>query len=80
MVGPVGIERLMLLKPEALHQILTKDWLQYPRVSVLSTANEDVKYLTGTSRLGFSVPSLAYSLGKDCLPLPATNIDKYEKQ
>jgi hypothetical protein len=66
MVGPVGIERLILLKPEALHQTLTRDWLQYPRVSVLSSANEDVKYLTGTSSMGFSVPSLAYSLGKDC--------------
>ena len=33
-VGPVGVERLMFMKPEALHQILVKDWLQYPRVSL----------------------------------------------
>lgn len=32
-VGPVGIERLIFMKPEALHQILVKDWLDYPRVS-----------------------------------------------
>lgn len=31
-VGPVGIERVMFLKPEALHQIMVKDWLDYPRV------------------------------------------------
>lgn len=34
MIGPVGVERLMFMKPEALHQILVKDWLQYPRVSI----------------------------------------------
>jgi len=32
-VGPVGVERLMFIKPEALHQILVKDW-QNPRVSI----------------------------------------------
>lgn len=33
-IGPVGVERLIFMKPEALHQILVKDWLQYPRVSI----------------------------------------------
>lgn len=31
-VGPVGIERMIFTKPEALHQILVRDWLDYPRV------------------------------------------------
>ncbi|KAF8070436.1 cytochrome P450 [Lyophyllum atratum] len=34
-VGPVGIERLILMKPEALHHILVKHWLEYPRPSFL---------------------------------------------
>lgn len=35
LVGPVGIERLMFMEPDALHQLLVKDWLRYPRVSLL---------------------------------------------
>ncbi|KAF8978971.1 cytochrome P450 [Cyathus striatus] len=31
-VGPVGLERLLFTKPDALHQILVKDWLEYPRM------------------------------------------------
>lgn len=31
-VGPIGIERMIFTNPEALHQILVKDWLDYPRV------------------------------------------------
>ncbi|PPQ77754.1 hypothetical protein CVT25_011188 [Psilocybe cyanescens] len=34
-VGPVGIERMIFTKPEALHQILVRDWLDYPRPSYL---------------------------------------------
>ncbi|KDR83719.1 hypothetical protein GALMADRAFT_236061 [Galerina marginata CBS 339.88] len=34
-VGPVGIERMIFMKPEALHQILVKDWLEYPRPTFL---------------------------------------------
>ncbi|KAF8916319.1 cytochrome P450 [Mucidula mucida] len=30
-VGPIGMERLMFLSPEALQQILVKGWLDYPR-------------------------------------------------
>ncbi|KAI0056515.1 cytochrome P450 [Artomyces pyxidatus] len=30
-VGPVGRERLILLKPEVLHKILVTDWVDYPR-------------------------------------------------
>ena len=32
-VGPIGIERIIFTKPEALHQILVTDWVDYPRVS-----------------------------------------------
>ncbi|KAH7904765.1 cytochrome P450 [Hygrophoropsis aurantiaca] len=30
-VGPIGIERLIFIKPEALRQILITDWLDFPR-------------------------------------------------
>ena len=35
-VGPVGIERLIFMKPDALHHILVKHWLEYPRVCGVS--------------------------------------------
>lgn len=31
-VGPFGIERMIFMRPEALHHILVKGWLEYPRV------------------------------------------------
>jgi hypothetical protein len=31
-VGPLGIERLIFMKPEAMHKILVSDWMEYPRV------------------------------------------------
>lgn len=31
-MGPVGLDRLMFLKPEALHKMMVADWLDYPRV------------------------------------------------
>ena len=31
-VGPVGIERLIFLSPEACERILVKEWTEYPRV------------------------------------------------
>lgn len=33
-VGPLGIERLIFMKPEAMQKILASDWIDYPRVSV----------------------------------------------
>jgi hypothetical protein len=35
--GPIGAELLLFMKPEALHQILVKDWLEYPRVSLCAS-------------------------------------------
>jgi hypothetical protein len=34
MIGTFGTEVLVVLKPEVLHQVLVKDWDQYPRVGV----------------------------------------------
>lgn len=31
-VGPIGFERVMFMKPEALHRILVTEWLDNPRV------------------------------------------------
>jgi hypothetical protein len=36
MMGILGKERLMFLTPEALQQIVAKDWLEYPRVRDLT--------------------------------------------
>ena len=33
-VGPVGFERMIYTRPEALHQILVSGWLECPRVRV----------------------------------------------
>ncbi|KIK54347.1 hypothetical protein GYMLUDRAFT_177521 [Collybiopsis luxurians FD-317 M1] len=30
-VGPIGDEAVLFLRPEALHKIMVKDWLDYPR-------------------------------------------------
>src|SRR6188768_4488010 len=35
-VGPVGIERLIFMTPEAIHKILVSDWVEYPRVRLIS--------------------------------------------
>jgi hypothetical protein len=37
MFGFLGNERLLFLKPEALHKILVSDWLEYPRVLTLTS-------------------------------------------
>lgn len=34
-VGPVGVERMIFIKPDALHKILVSGWLDYPRVRSL---------------------------------------------
>jgi len=35
-VGPVGVERLIFMNPEAIHKILVGDWVEYPRVCFFS--------------------------------------------
>ncbi|KAI0041379.1 cytochrome P450 [Auriscalpium vulgare] len=34
-VGPLGKERLLMLRPEALHKILVSDWMDYPKPNFL---------------------------------------------
>lgn len=34
-VGPVGVERMTFLSPEAMHKILVSDCFEYPRVRCL---------------------------------------------
>ena len=31
-VGPIGMERMIFLNPEAMQKILVSDWIDYPRV------------------------------------------------
>jgi hypothetical protein len=35
--GPIGSELLIFMRPDALHQILVKDWLDYPRVRLYAS-------------------------------------------
>jgi hypothetical protein len=37
-VGPIGIERLIFMKAEAMHKILVSDWVEYPRVGLLRSS------------------------------------------
>ncbi|KAL9708590.1 hypothetical protein Ac2012v2_008259 [Leucoagaricus gongylophorus] len=70
-VGPVGVERLMFMKPEALHQILVKDWLQYPRpgyirnilgivtgYGLLTVTGDEHKQMRKAMNPAFSIPNL----------------------
>ncbi|TFK35848.1 cytochrome P450 [Crucibulum laeve] len=34
-VGPIGIERLIFMKPEAIQKIMVSDWIDYPRPKFL---------------------------------------------
>jgi len=34
-VGPIGMESVFFLRPEALQQILVKEWIEYPRVRLI---------------------------------------------
>lgn len=40
--GPIGIERLIFMRPEALHQILVSDWLDNPRVCLNSLRGQSI--------------------------------------
>ncbi|KAH9482683.1 Cytochrome P450 monooxygenase 205 [Psilocybe cubensis] len=70
-VGPVGIERLIFMNPEALHQILVKDWLDYPRPAflknilglvtgygLLTVTGNDHKQMRKAMNPAFSIPNL----------------------
>lgn len=38
-VGPLGIERVIFTRPEALAKVLVADWVDYPRVSLIIHLN-----------------------------------------
>jgi hypothetical protein len=57
LVGPVGMERLICMTPEALHQILVKDWLQYSRVfPVIPRCNLTVDVCSDIARISAKYP------------------------
>ncbi|EGO03799.1 hypothetical protein SERLA73DRAFT_69628 [Serpula lacrymans var. lacrymans S7.3] len=70
-VGPIGVERLIFTKPEALHRILVSGWLECPRPSFLKnilglvagyglltvTGNEH-KQMRKAMNPAFSIPNL----------------------
>ncbi|KAJ7145929.1 cytochrome P450 [Mycena epipterygia] len=70
-MGPLGKERLIFLSPEALHQILVKDWLEYPRplfmrdvlglvagYGLLTITGDEHKQLRKAMNPAFSIPNL----------------------
>ncbi|GLB37392.1 putative cytochrome p450 [Lyophyllum shimeji] len=70
-VGPIGIERLIFMKPEALHKILVSDWVDYPRpgfmrdilgltagFGLLTVTGNEHKQMRKFMNPAFSIPSL----------------------
>ncbi|KAJ7141836.1 cytochrome P450 [Mycena crocata] len=71
MMGILGKERLLFLSPEALQQILVKDWLEYPRpvfmrdilglvagYGLLTITGDEHKQLRRAMNPAFSIPNL----------------------
>ena len=44
-IGPVGVERMTFLSPEAMHKILVSDCFEYPRVRSISYHQETWKLI-----------------------------------
>ncbi|KAH7927161.1 cytochrome P450 [Leucogyrophana mollusca] len=70
-VGPVGIERLIFIKPEALQKILVSDWLDFPRpdfyrhvfglvagYGLLTVTGNEHKMMRKAMNSAFAIPSL----------------------
>ncbi|KAF8887027.1 cytochrome P450 [Gymnopilus junonius] len=70
-VGPIGIERLMFLKPEALQKVLINDWVEYPRPAfmrkilssvtgngLLTVTGNEHKQMRKAMNPAFSLPNL----------------------
>ncbi|KAF8070435.1 cytochrome P450 [Lyophyllum atratum] len=70
-VGPLGIERLIFMKPDALHKILVSDWVDYPRpgfmrdvlgltagFGLLTVTGNDHKQMRKSMNPAFSIPNL----------------------
>ncbi|KAE9404290.1 cytochrome P450 [Gymnopus androsaceus JB14] len=70
-IGPVGLDRLMLLKPEALHKMMVADWLDYPRpgflrkvlghvtgYGLLTVTGDEHRQMRKAMNPAFSIPNL----------------------
>lgn len=70
-VGPLGAERLLFVKPEALSRILTSGWMEYPRPAylrkilglvagygLLTVTGNEHKQMRKTMNQAFSLPNL----------------------
>ncbi|PBK99680.1 cytochrome P450 [Armillaria gallica] len=70
-VGPIGVERLIFMTPEALHQILVKGWLDYPRprylrnilglvagYGLLTVTGDEHRQMRKVMNPAFSIPNL----------------------
>jgi hypothetical protein len=70
-VGPVGLERLIFTKPEALHKILVSEWQDNPRprfmrhilglvagYGLLTVTGNDHKQMRKAMNPAFSIPNL----------------------
>ncbi|KAF5375769.1 hypothetical protein D9757_009010 [Collybiopsis confluens] len=70
-VGPVGIERVMFLRPEALQKVMVKDWLDYPRpdfmrkvlgsvtgYGLLTVTGDEHRQMRKAMNPAFSIPNL----------------------
>ncbi|SJL03999.1 related to Cytochrome P450 [Armillaria ostoyae] len=70
-VGPVGVERLIFMTPEALYQILVKGWLDYPRprylrnilglvagYGLLTVTGDEHRQMRKVMNPAFSIPNL----------------------
>ncbi|PPQ67620.1 hypothetical protein CVT26_006830 [Gymnopilus dilepis] len=70
-VGPIGIERVIFLKPEALHKVLVADWVEYPRPAfvrkvlgvvtgngLLTVTGNEHKQMRKAMNPAFSIPNL----------------------
>ncbi|KAF8707323.1 hypothetical protein AX14_013617 [Amanita brunnescens Koide BX004] len=69
--GPVGLERLFFLQPEALHQILAEGWLDFPRPAymrhflgivagygLLTVTGKEHRLMRKAMNPAFSIPNL----------------------
>ncbi|KAG6866189.1 hypothetical protein C0991_007739 [Blastosporella zonata] len=70
-VGPLGLERLIFMKPDALHKILVSDWVDYPRPGfmrstlgltagwgLLTVTGNEHKQMRKSMNPAFSIPNL----------------------
>ncbi|KAF9005232.1 cytochrome P450 [Cyathus striatus] len=70
-VGPIGIERLIFMKPEAIHKILVSDWIDYPRpkfmrdvlglvtgYGLLTVTGDEHKQMRKSMNPAFSIPNI----------------------